>query len=98
LIGPENADGSRSAQDLYGSAEPAVTLDESAPSEDSQASSIKQPSSQEASSSHQETTAADEGLSMIQKLFFVGVILGVIGIFLRTRKDPVSQLKARNMA
>lgn len=73
---------------MYGLTEPAVTLDESETAGDSE-----RPLQQEKTA-----TDADEGLSMLQKLFFVGVILGVIAIFLRTRKDPISQLKERNMA
>jgi len=39
-----------------------------------------------------------EGLSMFHKLFFFGAVVGVVGIFVRTRKTQSHGVKEKSMA
>jgi len=39
-----------------------------------------------------------QGLSMFHKLFFLGVVVGVVGLFVRTRKAQSHSVKEKSMA
>jgi hypothetical protein len=39
-----------------------------------------------------------QGLSMFRKLFFLGAVVGVVGLFLRTRKTQPHVMKEKSMA
>jgi len=39
-----------------------------------------------------------QGLSMFHKLFFLGAVVGVVGLFVRTRKTQSQSVKEKSMA
>ena len=82
------------AQELIGSAEPAVPgdeLDVTLPEKAVESGAAKNP---EVSQEHEHVTLAEtpsgssEGLNLLQKVTFIGVIIAIIAMFLRTRKSP----------
>jgi len=40
----------------------------------------------------------EQGLSMFHKLFFLGAVVGVVGLFVRTRKNQSHSVKEKSMA
>ena len=70
-------------QDLVGSAVPAIQSDELG---ETLSGKSKEPEHVTLVTSPPDS---NEGLNMLQKLTFLGVILGVVAMFLKSRKGPV---------
>lgn len=52
----------------------------------------------EAGAKEAASEVSSQGLSLFQKLFFLGAIVGVVMLFLRTRKPQMDIVKEKSMA
>jgi len=90
----EIADTSPFLEDPYGTADAAIEGDDL----DDTMSKVPSPETvAEAGAKEAVSTGSPQGLSLSRKLFFLGGIIGVVALFLRTRKPQSDIVKEKSL-